>query len=110
MVAAGARVTVSNVVVTAVSRNGFYVQVAPGDPGYTAPENSGIFVFTGTAPMVVAGDRVTLANALIADFFGQIQLSGATVTATAHGVVVDLMERAKAVGLTRMAITIQDAP
>jgi len=88
MVAMGSRVTVTGPVVTAVNRNGFYVQVAPGDPAYTAPENSGIFVFTGTAPMVVAGDRVTLGNALIADFFGQIQLSGATVTTTARGVAL----------------------
>lgn len=88
MVAMGSRVTVAGPVVTAVNRNGFYAQVAPGDPAYTVPENSGIFVFTGTAPMVVVGDRVTLGNALIADFFGQVQLSGATVTATARGVAL----------------------
>ncbi len=88
MVAMGSRVTVTGPVVTAVSRNGFYAQVAPGDPLYTAPENSGIFVFTGTAPMVTVGDRVTIGNALIADFFGQIQLSGATVTATSRGVTL----------------------
>jgi imidazolonepropionase-like amidohydrolase len=88
MVAMGSRVTVTGPVVTALNRNGFYAQVAPGDPAYTAPENSGIFVFTGTAPTVVPGDRVTLANALVADFFGQVQLSGATVTTTARGVAL----------------------
>jgi large repetitive protein len=88
MVAMGSRVTVTGPVVTAVTRNGFFAQVAPGDPAYTAPENSGIFVFTGTAPTVTAGDRVTLGNALVADFFGQTQLSGATVTVTARGVAL----------------------
>lgn len=88
MVAMGSRVTVTGPVVTALARNGFYVQVAPGDPAYTAPENSGVFVFTGTAPTVAAGDRVTLANATVADYFGQTQLSGATITTTARAVAL----------------------
>ena len=84
MVAAGARVTVSNVVVTAVSRNGFYVQADMMTPMYAGADFSGIYVYTNTAPAaaVVPGARVTVANATVADFFGQKQLTTPTVMVT----------------------------
>jgi imidazolonepropionase-like amidohydrolase len=84
MVMAGARVTVTNVVVTAVARNGFYVQADMMTPMYAGPDFSGLFVFTNTAPAmgVVPGARVSLANGTVADFFGQKQLTSPTVTVT----------------------------
>jgi len=88
MAAVGARVTVTGPVVTALSRNGFYMQVAPGDMGYMGADASGLFVYTGAEPMVRPGERVTVANATVADFFGQIQLTGGTVTSTAMGVAL----------------------
>ena len=88
MVMAGAHVTVTGPVVTAVGAHGFFAQVAPGDPAYTAPENSGIYVYTNTAPTVVQGDRVTVANATVTLFAGETELTGAMVTATAHGIAL----------------------
>ncbi len=87
-VAMGSRVTVAGPVVTAVQRNGFYAQVRPTDPSFTTADHSGVFVFTGTAPTVTRGDVVTVANALVADYFGQVQLTDATITVTARGAVV----------------------
>lgn len=84
-VAMGARVTVTGPTVTALTRNGFFVQVSPGDPGFTTADHSGVFVFTGTAPTVSPGDRVALDNATVADFYGQIQLTGATVRVLTPG-------------------------
>lgn len=83
MVMLGNRVTVTGPVVTALARNGFYAQVAMGDSAYAGVDNSAIFVFTGTAPMVAVGNRVTLSNATVADYYGQRQLTGATITVTA---------------------------
>ncbi len=77
----GSVVTVSNLAVTALARNGFYAQAEPGTTGYAGVDYAGVFVFTNTAPTVMVGDRVVVANATVADFFGQRQLSGAMVTA-----------------------------
>jgi imidazolonepropionase-like amidohydrolase len=87
-VAVGSRVTVTGSIVTAVGRNGFYMQVDPASMGYMGVDFSGVFVYTGAAPALMVGDRVTVADATVADFFGQKQLSGATVTATASGVAL----------------------
>lgn len=88
MVGNGATVTITGPVVTAIGRAGFYAQVATDDRAYTGPDHSGVYVFTGTAPTVAVGDRVTLTNATVADYFGQTQLTGAMITATAHGVAL----------------------
>ena len=70
------RVTVAGVLVTAVTPDGFFVQVHPGETErYQGPEYSGIFVYVDAAPRVVAGDRVNIALATVVDFFGQIELS-----------------------------------
>ena len=88
MVMVGARVTVTGAIVTALARNGFYMQVDPASPMYPGADFSGIFVFTNTAPMATVGDRVTVSGATVADFFGQKQLSGGTVMVTASGQMV----------------------
>jgi cysteine-rich repeat protein len=80
-------VAVQNALVTGCrSGSGFFLQVKPGDPDYTVPEGSGVYVYhpgvtCGTTLDV--GDRVTLDPTTIANFFGQIQLTDSTVTVVA---------------------------
>lgn len=71
----GSAVALGNVLVTAVSSQGFFIQVKETDNGYTGPDNSGAFVF-GAATGVTPGMRVNLPKVNVADYFGQIQLSG----------------------------------
>lgn len=78
VVAAGSKVGLGSHVVTARFANGFFLQVKPGDPGYNGSDWSGIFVYA-PASVVAQGDRVSITAATVQDFFGQIQLSGATV-------------------------------
>jgi imidazolonepropionase-like amidohydrolase len=84
MVAVGTRVAVSNVVVTAVARNGFFVQADAMTPMFAGADFSGIFVFTNTVPpaAVVPGARVSVLSATVAEFFGQRQLAMPTVMVT----------------------------
>jgi cysteine-rich repeat protein len=75
----GSRVQLTNVLVTASNTFGFFAQVHENDPGYMGRDFSGIFVFY-PGPQgrtdVVAGDRVTIPSAVVADFRGQVQLNG----------------------------------
>jgi large repetitive protein len=86
--AVGTDVRLTGVLVTGRGTNGFFVQVKEGDPGYTGPDNSGLFVFTSAAPPVVAavGARVTVDGAP-ADFHGEIQFAttAASVQVAAAG-------------------------
>jgi hypothetical protein len=72
-----------NLIVTAVAPNGYFAQIAPGDPTYDAtlgPNYSGIFVFTSAAGLKPArGDRIDL-DATPSVFFGQTQLTNGTFT------------------------------
>ena len=82
----GIRVSIKNALVTARGTNGFFVQVKPGDEGYTTPENSGLFVFTSSVPAatITVGSRVSVEGDL-QDFFTQLELSNSpvvTVTST----------------------------
>ena len=88
-VALGAQVTVTNALVTGKGTNGFFVQVKEGDPAYVSADNSGLFVFTGTAAPTLAsatvGARVTVSGK-VTSFQGQIELDTVTaVTVTAAG-------------------------
>jgi cysteine-rich repeat protein len=74
----GSNVSLSHQLVTAVFSKGFYLQVAPADAGYMGADNSGVYVFNPGA-MVKVGDRVSLTTAAVANFNGQIQLTGPTV-------------------------------
>jgi large repetitive protein len=87
MVAAGTAVHVADALVTGRGSNGFFVQVKETDPGYTAPDNSGLFVFTSTAPPAPAavGARVTI-DGSVANFQGETELDTVTnVQVTAAG-------------------------
>ena len=88
-VATGVNVHVSNALVTGVGTNGFFVQVKEGDMGYSGPDNSGLFVFTGTNAAALmnatVGARVSV-DGTIASFQGEIELSPVTaVTVDAAG-------------------------
>lgn len=54
-------------IVTAVVDNGFYLQDPRGAGGSPAPDSSGIFVFTGDAPDVIAADEV-LVSGTVSEF------------------------------------------
>jgi hypothetical protein len=71
----GLLVTTENNVVTGVTTNGFFMQTpvarTDGDPA----TSDGIFVFTGGAPGVVAGDLVTVTGT-VQEFFDLTEISG----------------------------------
>jgi len=74
----GAQVSLADVLVTAVTPTGFFVQVREGEAGYQGAAWSGLFVFTRTAPVDVAvGDRVAISSALVVTYFDQLQLNNA---------------------------------
>jgi hypothetical protein len=78
-------VQLTNVLVTGVGSNGFFVQVKETDASYGGPDNSGLFVFTSSAPQttggsptaIVPGARVTI-EGTTAVFQGQTELSAVT--------------------------------
>ncbi|HEU4728531.1 MAG TPA: thrombospondin type 3 repeat-containing protein [Kofleriaceae bacterium] len=68
-------VQLTNVLVTGVGSNGFFVQIKDTDSSYVTADNSGLFVFTSTKPAadVQPGVRVTL-EGTVEDFNGQTEL------------------------------------
>lgn len=74
-------VSLADVLVTAVGGNGFFIQSHPSETSrYQGPDYSGLFVFTSSKPTVVAGDRISITSATVADFHGQIELTGPVIT------------------------------
>lgn len=81
-------VAIDNVLVTGCSpTRGFFLQHKMGDADYNGPEYSGVFVYSPAVDcvMLAAGTRVDVTTATISDFFGQIQLGGASVTVLSTG-------------------------
>ncbi|MHA7774967.1 ExeM/NucH family extracellular endonuclease [Roseibium sp. M-1] len=64
-------------VVTYTTGNGFFLQEEDVDADGNALTSEGIFVFTGGAPTVIAGDVVDVAGT-VEEFFGLTQLGGVT--------------------------------
>ncbi len=85
MVTVGGRVIVSQSIVTAVASSGFVVQVPVGAPSYVDENFSGIFVYTGSAPIltnmtpIAVGMTVDI-DARVSTFFGQYQLDRTVIT------------------------------
>jgi len=81
---AGLLVTSENNVVTGVASNGFFMQTpaarTDGDPA----TSDGIFVFTGGAPGVVAGDLVTVTGT-VQEFFELTEISGSPLVDVVGG-------------------------
>ena len=69
-------VALQNMLVTACSTIGYYVQTISGDPDFVGTDFSGIFVFDQTVDCnsLQVGDRVDINPATVTDFFGEIQL------------------------------------
>ncbi|WP_407738608.1 lamin tail domain-containing protein [Hyalangium sp.] len=79
-------VSLADVLVTAVGGNGFFIQSHPSEAGrYQGPDYSGLFVFTSSKPTVVAGDRISITTAKVADFHGQLELTGPVITKNTSG-------------------------
>lgn len=76
-------VTVLNALVTGKGTNGFFIQVKEGDTGYTGPDNSGVFVFTGAASAAlttaVVGERFTISGDVDVHT-GELELDNITAT------------------------------
>jgi imidazolonepropionase-like amidohydrolase len=88
VVAIGANVSIPGAIVTAVGRNGFFIQVDPASTGYTGPDNSGLFVYTGAAPTALRGDVVNVVSATVTDFFGQKELTTPMLETASSGATV----------------------
>ncbi len=65
---AGATVTTTDNVVTAVGPDGFFIQTPPARTDSDAQTSDGIFVFTGGAPTVAVGDNVDVTGDVV-EFF-----------------------------------------
>ncbi len=65
---AGQAVTTLDNIVTALDTNGFYMQTPDGRNDVDPLTSSGIFVFTGGAPMVAVGDQVDVTGDIV-EFF-----------------------------------------
>lgn len=82
------QVVITAGIVTAVDTNGFYLQSAVGDGD--AATSDAVFVFTSTAPGVVAGDGVSVRGS-VAEFQGSTaslsltEIVAPTVTVESHG-------------------------
>jgi len=81
----GDSVAISGAMVTAVGPDAFFLQVDPADAAYTGPDFSGVLVYTGAAPTVSRGDVLDISTATVTDFFGQKQLTSATLSVTSSG-------------------------
>lgn len=76
----GVKVTLHNVLVTATIATGFFVQVEEHEPGYVSADHSGLYVYTGGAPSVTAGDRVDIASGVLQNYYGQEELAQVKAT------------------------------
>ncbi|MHB8873745.1 MAG: DUF4215 domain-containing protein [Myxococcaceae bacterium] len=80
----GKRVALGNVLVTATIPSGFWLQVHESEAGYTSADYSGLFVYL-PAHTVSSGDRVNITDAVVKDYFGQIELTNAVVVPGTSG-------------------------
>ena len=85
----GQVVRTENNIVTALGysgggANGFFIQTPDARADGTDQTSNGIFVFTGGAPGVSAGDQVDI-TATVTEFFTMTELTSATVTVDSTG-------------------------
>jgi hypothetical protein len=73
-------------VVTAVGAVGFFMQVETTDTDYVGADNSGVYVYTATAPTVAAGATVRV-DGTVSNFNSEIQITMPTVTMVGTGTI-----------------------
>lgn len=81
LIAEGARVAMSGLVVTAHTSNGFFAQLSPDAPTYDAthgPLYSGLFVFVGSAALPDLGSTVEVTSATVTLYWGVLELTQTT--------------------------------
>jgi len=83
--AVGSHVAITNALVTGRTATEFFLQVKETDPGYLGPDFSGVYVYDPSNTVAV-GNRVSLTDAQVSDFFGQIQLVSPTVVIVDGGI------------------------
>lgn len=76
----GSTVSVVGAVVTGIGAKGFAIQ----DPAVTSGVNAGVWVYTGSAPAVALGDRVTVSG-VTDEYFTMTEISAATIDARVAG-------------------------
>lgn len=76
------RISMTQMVVTAVASNGFFMQLDSASPRYTGPGHSGLFVFAGDSTKPAVGEVLHLRGAGVTVFFGQVQLQAANWVVT----------------------------
>ncbi len=74
----GQVVTTADNIVTAVGLDGFFIQTPDARDDSDPDTSSGIFVFTGGAPAVAAGDQVDVTGE-VDEFFETTQLTGSPI-------------------------------
>ena len=75
---AGQAVATADNVVTAVGTDGFFIQTPSARSDADIDTSDGIFVFTGSAPSVAAGDLVNVSGVVV-EFFELTELTGGPV-------------------------------
>jgi hypothetical protein len=83
----GESVAVSDLIVTAVTENGFFAQVDPSSMAFAGADDSGIFCFTTDMPSLARGELVDIDSATVGSFFGQTQLTSPSYTSGGMGTV-----------------------
>ncbi|HEY9420390.1 MAG TPA: lamin tail domain-containing protein [Thermoanaerobaculia bacterium] len=81
----GQVVTTQDNIVTAVGRDGFFIQTPDSRADASDETSNGVFVFTGSStPAVAVGDQVDVTGT-VAEFFGLTEISGPTTTVDSTG-------------------------
>jgi cysteine-rich repeat protein len=77
----GYTITIPKAVVTAIAGNSYFVQVPTADLT-SGPDWSGAYVFSSssTAAKPAVGDLIEIKSAVVANYFGQLQLTNVTFT------------------------------
>jgi cysteine-rich repeat protein len=77
----GYTITIPRAVVTAIAGNSYFVQVPTADLT-SGPDWSGAYVFSSssTAAKPAVGDLIEIKSAVVANYFGQLQLTNVTFT------------------------------
>ncbi|MFY0563908.1 lamin tail domain-containing protein [Archangium lansingense] len=77
----GYAVTIPSAVVTAIAGNSYFIQI-PTAELTNGPEWSGAYVFNSSSSAVkpAVGDHIKITSALVADYFGRLELTSVTFT------------------------------